>query len=76
MSSADGLDEFSVSGGDPGGGAEGRPALHSYDVTPEQVDLEPAADGAVGAGTPEQNALVLREVLAGQRPARSARSRC
>jgi anthranilate phosphoribosyltransferase len=34
-------------------------------VTLEQVDLEPAADGAVGAGTPEQNAIVLREVLAG-----------
>jgi anthranilate phosphoribosyltransferase len=48
VSSADGLDEFSV-----------------YEVTPAQVDLEPAADGAVGAGTPEQNALVLREVLAG-----------
>jgi anthranilate phosphoribosyltransferase len=34
-------------------------------VTPEQVGLERATDGAVGAGTPEQNALVLREVLAG-----------
>jgi anthranilate phosphoribosyltransferase len=34
-------------------------------VTPEQVGLEPATDGAVGAGTPEQNAIVLREVLAG-----------
>jgi anthranilate phosphoribosyltransferase len=39
--------------------------ISSYDVTPEQVELEPAVDGAVGAGTPEQNALVLREVLAG-----------
>ena len=64
MSSADGLDEFSVSGATrvvelKDGG------LSTYDVTPEQVDLEPAADGAVGAGTPEQNALVLRDVLAG-----------
>jgi anthranilate phosphoribosyltransferase len=64
VSSADGLDEFSVSGATrvvelrEGG-------LSSYEVTPEQVDLEPASDGAVGAGTPEQNALVLREVLAG-----------
>jgi anthranilate phosphoribosyltransferase len=63
VSSADGLDEFSVSGAtrvvelSDGG-------LSTYDVTPEQVDLEPAADGAVGAGTPEQNALVLRDVLA------------
>jgi anthranilate phosphoribosyltransferase len=64
VSSADGLDEFSVSGatrvvelreGD----------LTTYDVTPDQVDLERASEGAVGAGTPEQNALVLREVLAG-----------
>jgi anthranilate phosphoribosyltransferase len=40
--------------------------LSSYDVTPEQVDLEPSADGAVGAGTPEQNAQVLRDVLSGK----------
>ena len=64
VSSADGLDEFSVSGAtrvvELAGGE-----LRSYDVTPEQVDLEPSADGAVGAGTPEQNAVVLRDVLAG-----------
>jgi anthranilate phosphoribosyltransferase len=64
VSSADGLDEFSVSGATQvvelkDGG------LSTYDVTPEQVGLEPARDGAVGAGTPEQNALVLREVLEG-----------
>lgn len=64
VSSADGLDEFSVSGAtrvvELTGGE-----LRSYEVTPEQVDLEPSADGAVGAGTPEQNAVVLRDVLAG-----------
>ncbi|HEY7454604.1 MAG TPA: anthranilate phosphoribosyltransferase [Thermoleophilaceae bacterium] len=64
VSSADGLDEFSVSGAtrvvELTGGE-----LRSYDVTPEQVDLEPSAEGAVGAGTPEQNAIVLRDVLAG-----------
>jgi anthranilate phosphoribosyltransferase len=64
VSSADGLDEFSVSGAtrvvELAGGE-----LRSYDVTPEQVNLEPSADGAVGAGTPEQNAVVLRDVLAG-----------
>jgi anthranilate phosphoribosyltransferase len=64
VSSADGLDEFSVSGATRvvelrAGG------LSTYDVTPDEVDLERAAEGAVGAGTPEQNALVLREVLAG-----------
>jgi len=65
VSSADGLDEFSVSGttrvvelGD------GR--LTTYDVSPEEVGLAPAGDGAVGAGTPDQNARVLRDVLAGQ----------
>ena len=64
MSSADGLDEFSVSGATRVVELrDGR--LSTYDVTPEQVDLEPARDGAVGAGTPEQNALVLRDVLAG-----------
>jgi anthranilate phosphoribosyltransferase len=64
VSSADGLDEFSVSGATRV--VELRDGeLSTYDVTPEQVGLEPAGDGAVGAGTPEQNAIVLREVLAG-----------
>jgi anthranilate phosphoribosyltransferase len=64
VSSADGLDEFSVSGATRV--VELRDGeLSTYDVTPEQVGLEPASDGAVGAGTPEQNALVLREVLSG-----------
>jgi anthranilate phosphoribosyltransferase len=65
VSSADGLDELSVSGathvvelrdGD----------LERYEVTPEQVGLEPVDDGAVGAGTPVENAAVLRRVLAGE----------
>ena len=65
VSSADGLDEFSVSG-------ETRVVelrdgrLSTYDVTPQEVGLEPAEDGAVGAGTPEENARVLRGVLAGE----------
>jgi anthranilate phosphoribosyltransferase len=64
VSSADGLDEFSVSGTTrvvelrDGG-------LKVYDVSPEQVGLEPAGDGAVAAGTPDQNARVLRDVLDG-----------
>jgi anthranilate phosphoribosyltransferase len=64
VSSADGLDEFSVSGATRVVElSEGR--LSTYDVTPEEVGLEPVADGAVGAGTPEENARVLRGVLAG-----------
>jgi anthranilate phosphoribosyltransferase len=62
VSSADGLDEFSVSGATRV--VELRHGeLSAYDVTPEEVGLEPASDGAVGAGTPQQNAIVLREVL-------------
>jgi anthranilate phosphoribosyltransferase len=65
VSSADGLDEFSVSGATRVVELrDGR--LASYDVTPEQVNLERASDGAVGAGTPDQNARVLRRVLAGE----------
>jgi anthranilate phosphoribosyltransferase len=65
VSSADGLDEFSVSGATRVVELrDGR--LSTYDVTPEEVGLEPAADGAVGAGTPEENARVLRGVLAGE----------
>ena len=65
VSSADGLDEFSASGAthvvELSAGE-----LRSYDVTPEELGLERAEDGAVGAGTPDQNAAVLRSVLAGQ----------
>jgi anthranilate phosphoribosyltransferase len=65
VSSADGLDEFSVSGATRVVELrDGR--LSGYDVTPEQVDIEPSADGAVGAGTPDQNAQVLRDVLSGK----------
>jgi anthranilate phosphoribosyltransferase len=65
VSSADGLDELSVSGTtrvvELGNGE-----LTTYDVSPEQVGLAPASDGAVAAGTPDQNARVLRDVLGGQ----------
>jgi anthranilate phosphoribosyltransferase len=64
VSSADGLDEFSVSGTTRVVELrDGR--LTIYDVSPEQVGLEPVAEGAVSAGTPDQNARVLRDVLAG-----------
>jgi anthranilate phosphoribosyltransferase len=64
VSSADGLDEFSVSGATRVVELrDGR--LTGYDVTPAEVDLELSADGAVGAGTPDQNAQVLRDVLSG-----------
>jgi anthranilate phosphoribosyltransferase len=65
VSSADGLDELSVSGTTRVVELKhGR--LEVYDVSPEQVGLEPAGDGAVAAGTPDQNARVLRDVLGGQ----------
>ncbi len=65
VSSADGLDEFSVSGATEVVELnEGH--LASYEVTPEQVGLDPAPDGALGAGTPDENARVLRAVLAGE----------
>ena len=65
VSSADGLDEFSVSGdtrvvelkdGD----------LTTYDVSPEDVGIEVRGNGAVAGGTPDQNARVLRDVLEGK----------
>ena len=64
VSSADGLDEFSVSGATRVVElSEGEVA--TYEVTAEQVGLERAPDGAVGAGTPVANARVLRRVLDG-----------
>jgi anthranilate phosphoribosyltransferase len=64
VSSADGLDEFSVSGATRVVELKDG-ALSTYDVTPEQAGVAPSSDGAVRAGTPEQNAVVLRDVLAG-----------
>src|SRR5215210_737272 len=65
VSSADGLDEFAVSGATRVVELrDGR--LSIYEVTPEQVDIEVSADGAVGAGTPDENAQVLRDVLSGK----------
>jgi anthranilate phosphoribosyltransferase len=64
VSSADGLDEFSVSGTTRVVELKDG-QLESYEVSPEQVGVEPARDGAVGAGSPEENAGVLRRVLDG-----------
>jgi anthranilate phosphoribosyltransferase len=65
VSSEDGLDEFSVSGTTRVVELkDGR--LADYEVAAEDVGLEPAGDGAVAAGTPEQNAHVLRSVLEGK----------
>jgi anthranilate phosphoribosyltransferase len=65
VSSADGLDEFSVSGATRVVELKDG-QLAAYDVTPEQVGIARARDGAVGAGTPDQNAAVLRAVLEGR----------
>ncbi len=65
VSSVDGLDELSASG--PTRVVElkdGR--LDSYEVRPEQLGVEPVANGAVGAGEPDENAAVTRAVLRGQ----------
>jgi anthranilate phosphoribosyltransferase len=65
VSSADGLDEFSVSGTTRV--VELRDgSLTTYDVSPEELGLQPAGDGAVAAGTPDKNAKVLRDVLDGK----------
>jgi anthranilate phosphoribosyltransferase len=64
VSSEDGLDEFSVSGATRVVElTEGR--LDEYDITPEQLGVARHPDGAVGAGTPDQNAAVVRRVLDG-----------
>jgi anthranilate phosphoribosyltransferase len=64
VSSADGLDEFSASGAtrvvELSDGS-----LEEYELTPTDVGVQEHPDAAVGAGTPEQNAEVLRSVLAG-----------
>jgi anthranilate phosphoribosyltransferase len=65
VSSEDGLDEFSVSGTTRV--VELRDgSLTTYDVSADELGLQATGDGAVAAGTPDQNARVLRDVLAGQ----------
>ena len=65
VSSADGLDEFSVSGTTRV--VELRDgSLTTYDVSPEELGIETAGDASVAAGTPDRNAQVLRDVLAGK----------
>jgi anthranilate phosphoribosyltransferase len=64
VSSADGLDEFSVSGATRVVElSEGK--LEEYEVEPERLGVARHPDGAVGAGTPDQNAAVMRRVLDG-----------
>jgi anthranilate phosphoribosyltransferase len=71
VSSADGLDELSASGAthvvELSGGQ-----IRSYDASPEDLGVGALDDGAVGAGEPDENARILRGVLAGEKgPART-----
>jgi anthranilate phosphoribosyltransferase len=64
VSSADGLDELSISA--PTRVFEVTPEeITSYDVTPEDVGLERAPAEAVPGGDPVQNAETTRRILAG-----------
>ena len=65
VSSVDGLDELSASGATRVVELKDG-QLDQYELTPEEVGLEAASDGAVGAGTPDENAAVLRRVLGGE----------
>jgi anthranilate phosphoribosyltransferase len=65
VSSADGLDELSTAG--PTRVVElNDDGFDVYDVRPEDFAIEPTDDAAVGAGTPKENADVLRRVLDGR----------
>ena len=64
VSGADGLDEFSVSG--PTSVVElSEGGIESYEVSPGDAGLSPDPDAAVRAGSPAENAAVLRSVLDG-----------
>jgi anthranilate phosphoribosyltransferase len=65
VSSEDGLDEISASS--PTRAVElsgGR--TRALTIRPEDAEIAPAEPGALGAGTPEQNAEITRAVLAGR----------
>ena len=71
VSSEDGLDEISASGATRV--VEVRDgAIEAFRVTPADLDVEPVALGSIPAGSPAENAEVVRRVLAGgEGPARS-----
>jgi len=65
VSSEDGLDEISASGRTRAIRVSDG-SLESFSVGPEDLGVEPAPAGAVGAGAPERNAEIARDVLSGK----------
>ncbi|HEX8646084.1 MAG TPA: anthranilate phosphoribosyltransferase [Thermoleophilaceae bacterium] len=64
VSSEDGLDEIGVAG--PTRAVELRDGtIETRRITPEELGVEPAPPGAVGAGEPHESAALARKVLAG-----------
>ena len=65
VSSTDGLDEISTSGPTHVVEVEGG-AVRRYVVEPADVGLEVAPPEAVSGGTPQENAVIVRAILAGE----------
>ena len=65
VSSADGLDEISTSGPTHVVEVEGD-TLRRYVVEPADVGLAVAPPEAVSGGTPQENAVIVRAILAGE----------
>jgi anthranilate phosphoribosyltransferase len=65
VSSADGLDEMSTSGETHVVEVNGT-AIERYEVTPQELGLEPASADAVAGGTPQANAAATRAILDGE----------
>jgi anthranilate phosphoribosyltransferase len=64
VSSEDGLDEISVSGRTRAiRVSDGQ--TESFTVAPDELGVEPASADSLGGGTPDQNAAVARDVMAG-----------
>ena len=65
VSSEDGLDEISVSGRTRAVELrDGR--IETRTVTPEELGVEPAPTGSIGAGEPHESAAIARSVLGGE----------
>ncbi len=65
VSSADGLDELSTSGPTHVVEVEGE-TLRRYVVEPADFGIDSAPPDAVGGGTPQENAVIVRAILAGE----------
>ncbi len=62
-----GMDEISISGRSRVWEVNERRVLPPYEVTPEHFGLKRASSAEIKGGTPQENAVIMRHILAGEK---------